>query len=82
MMTALPKPSFSSYIASVTTIVNYGSSNESVLDDLLMRAFIHLRPELYAVSVIHQWLHQHQSLALFRRNAELLLKVCTSTAVC
>lgn len=47
------RPNFSSYIASVTTLINYGCSNESVVDDLLHRAFVHLRPELYKVIVLH-----------------------------
>ena len=47
MATTLPKPRFSPVIASTTTLVNFGVSNETLVDDLLMRAFARIRPELY-----------------------------------
>ena len=47
LQTKIAKPNFSPTIASSTTLVNYGSSNETLVDDLLMRAYARVRPELY-----------------------------------
>ena len=51
MVSPLAKPAFSPHIASVTTLINYGCSNENIIDDLLLRAFARLRPDLYKVSL-------------------------------
>ena len=47
LQTKIAKPHFSATVASTTTLVNYGTSNETLVDDLLSRAFARLRPELY-----------------------------------
>lgn len=41
-------PKFSPTLASTTTLVNFGSSNETVFEDLLDRSFAILHRELYA----------------------------------
>lgn len=47
MATSNPKPAFTSTVASTTTLINYTTSNETLVDDLLIRAFARIRPELY-----------------------------------
>ncbi|XP_023931015.1 dynein beta chain, ciliary-like [Lingula anatina] len=41
------KPQFSPHVASRTTLINYGMSGETLVEDLLSRAFARVRPELY-----------------------------------
>ena len=41
------QPKFGASIASMLTLVNYSSSNESLFDELLTRAFSMIRCELY-----------------------------------
>ena len=48
LSTPLAKPEFSPVTASMMTLVNYGSSNETLLDDLLTRSFACVRPDLYS----------------------------------
>jgi len=46
LATSTYNPKFSPTVASLTSPINYGMSNETVFDDLLQRAFAVLRPEL------------------------------------
>ncbi len=47
LATPMSHPKFSSIVASSTTLINYSSSNETLVDDLLTRAFARVRPDLY-----------------------------------
>ena len=47
LSTSEGNPQFSSFVSSLTTLISYATSNETLVDDLLMRAFAKLRPELY-----------------------------------
>nr|KAG5702033.1 hypothetical protein BaRGS_015768 [Batillaria attramentaria] len=47
LSTILPKPRFSSAITSTTTLINFGVSNDTLIEDLLSRIFARIRPELY-----------------------------------
>ena len=47
------KPQLSPVVASLTTLINYGSSNETLITDLLTRSFALVCPKLYS---------QHRSL--------------------
>lgn len=47
LSTILPKPQFSSVITSSTTLINFGVSNDTLIEDLLSRVFARIRPELH-----------------------------------
>ena len=47
LSTTIPKPSLSPRIASETVLVNYGVSNETLVDDLLQRSFARMQPQLF-----------------------------------
>ena len=47
LSTKLPKPSFSASIAATTTLVNFGVSTDTLIEDLLSRTFARIRPELH-----------------------------------
>ncbi|XP_076457719.1 uncharacterized protein LOC143291635 isoform X3 [Babylonia areolata] len=47
LSTQLPKPRFSAAIAATTTLVNFGVSNDTLIEDLLARTFASIRPELH-----------------------------------
>ncbi|XP_064650622.1 uncharacterized protein LOC135502065 isoform X3 [Lineus longissimus] len=47
LATNLPKPKLSPDVASTTEVVNYGTSAETLMDDLLTRSFARIRRELY-----------------------------------
>ncbi|XP_071095883.1 uncharacterized protein [Haliotis cracherodii] len=52
LSTPLPKPKFDPDIASTTCLLNFGISHDTLIEDLLMRAFARIRPELYRERVI------------------------------
>lgn len=52
LSTPLPKPKFDPDIASTTCLLNFGVSHDTLIEDLLMRAFARIRPELYRERVI------------------------------
>ena len=47
LATPNPKPSLSPEVASTVTLINYGTSNETIMAELLSQAFSRLRPALY-----------------------------------
>ena len=48
LSTPQAKPEFNSIVASLTTLINYGSSNETLITDLLNRSFALVCPKLYS----------------------------------
>ena len=47
LSTRLPKPRFSASIAATTTLINFGVSTDTLIEDLLSRTFARIRPDLY-----------------------------------
>ncbi len=68
------QPSYGVTIASSVSLVNYGTSPETLRADLLNRLFMRLRPELYSEKRLAKERLQlatdnlHQTLAVFRQN--------------
>lgn len=61
LSTVLPKPRFSPAIASITTLINFDVSHDTLTEDLLSRLFARIRPDLY-----QEWVHGLRNLQLLK----------------
>jgi hypothetical protein len=48
MSTSIPKPRFPAAVSATTTLINFGVSQDTLIEDLLARTFAAIRPELHA----------------------------------
>ncbi|KAL5020322.1 hypothetical protein ScPMuIL_003214 [Solemya velum] len=47
LSTPIPKPKFNPEISSTTTLINFGVSHDTLIEDILTRSFARIRPDLY-----------------------------------